>query len=201
MLLASTQLCFFLTFQFIIFLSLPQIFIVRPSLSLKMWYKDQVNLFGWSVPPLDLHSAATGQLWWDRHQVKDWNGLQLSAHLVHHTIPSQSRAGSQCPELIPAVNCIYRWTASRLKTLLCITVLESHSEWVQCQSNTKTTTFTVDFTYAPDVLFNFQEGALLSSSLNWRFKCHWLNVYFLDQATRSHQSAYKEHEFTLSNCV
>ncbi len=164
-----------------------------------------MNLFVWSVPPLDLHSAAPGQLWWDRHLVKDWNGLQLLAHLVlQSTIPSQSRAGSQCPELIPAVNCIYRWTASRLKTLLCITALDSHSEWVQCQSNTKTTTFTVDFIYAPDVLFHFQEVVLLSSSLSSLFQTDSLTECLFSWQ-RNRQSIFlslKKHKYTyIMKCV
>ena len=104
---------------------------VRLWQNLNQQLKSLENPTNWPVQPLDSHSAATGWTGSDRLLEKDWSGLQLSVVVVAtHTTLSQFKAGSPSPETTAESSCICRWTVWRLKILLFIIVLETHSDWV-----------------------------------------------------------------------
>ena len=77
---------------------------------------------------------------YDNLQEKGLNGCHIYQLQVDQRYTTQKllKEGSPSPETTARARCICRWTAWRLKTLLCITVHGGHSDWMQWPGCTKT---------------------------------------------------------------
>ena len=107
-----------------------QVFAVRLWLSLNQWWSSLENLTNWPVRMQEYQIIVLISAGSDKLKEKDWSGLPSFLLRVEplNIIPHQSRIASPFPETTMWTRCICRWTAWRLKTLLFIIVLDSHSD-------------------------------------------------------------------------
>ena len=107
-----------------------QVFAVRLWLSLNQWWSVMENPTGWPVHMQEYQIVVLISAGSDKLKEKDWSGfltflLQVEAL---NFIPRRSRIASLSPETTANSRCICRWAVWRLKILLFIIVLASHSD-------------------------------------------------------------------------